>query len=90
MFPTSKLWYKAFALPLPGKYAKMFESAMVHFLWIKKLEKLKLDEINILFYWEDLICPVSLRRVEKFKNSRRNIFRVGKYVYVLGGLKKVV
>ena len=32
----------------------------------------------------------SLRRVEKFKNSRRNIFRVGKYVYVLGGLKKVV
>ena len=31
-----------------------------------------------------------LRRVEKFKNSRRNIFRVGKYVYVLGGLKKVV
>ena len=31
-----------------------------------------------------------LRRVEKFKNSHRNIFRVGKYVYVLGGLKKVV
>ena len=31
-----------------------------------------------------------LRRVEKFKNSLRNIFRVGKYVYVLGGLKNVV
>ena len=31
-----------------------------------------------------------LRRVEKFKNSHRYIFRVGKYVYVLGGLKKVV
>ena len=33
---------------------------------------------------------IPLRRVEKFKNLRRNIFRVGKYVYVLGGLKKVV
>ena len=32
----------------------------------------------------------SLRRVEKFKNLCRNIFRVGKYVNVLGGLKKVV
>ena len=31
-----------------------------------------------------------LRRVEKFKNLRGNIFQVGKYVYVLEGLKKVV
>ena len=35
-------------------------------------------------------CDQTVRRVEKFKNLRRNIFRVGKYVYVLGGLKKVV
>ena len=36
--------------------------------------------------------PSAVRRVEKFKNWRRNIFRVGKYVYVYvpGGLKKVV
>ena len=33
--------------------------------------------------------PVVVRRVEKFKNWRRNIFRVGKYVYIFGGLKKV-
>ena len=32
-----------------------------------------------------LVC-----RVEKLKNLRRNIFRVGKNVYVLEGLKKVV
>ena len=32
----------------------------------------------------------TFRRVEKFKNLRRNIFRAGKYVYVLGRLKKVV
>ena len=32
----------------------------------------------------------TVRRVEKFKNSRGNIFRMGKYVHVLGGLIKVV
>ena len=38
--------YKASALPLPAKHAKKFESAMFRFLWIGKLEKLKLDEIK--------------------------------------------
>ena len=46
IFATSKLWYKASALPLPAKFAKQFESAMYRFLWIGKLEKLKLDEIK--------------------------------------------
>ena len=46
VFATSKLWYKASALPLPMKFAKQFESAMFRFLWIGKLEKLKLDEIK--------------------------------------------
>jgi hypothetical protein len=46
LFATSKLWYKASALPLPLKYAKKFESAIFRFLWIGKLEKLKLDEVK--------------------------------------------
>ena len=46
IFATSKLWYKASALPLPAKFAKQFESAMYRFLWIGKLEKLKLDEVK--------------------------------------------
>ena len=46
IFATSKLWYKASALPLPAKYAKKFESSIFRFLWIGKLEKLKLDEIK--------------------------------------------
>ena len=46
IFATSKLWYKASALPLPNKFAKKFETAMLHFLWIGKLEKLKIDEIK--------------------------------------------
>ena len=46
IFATSKLWYKASALPLPTKFAKKFESAIFRFLWIGKLEKLKLDEIK--------------------------------------------
>ena len=46
LFSTSKLWYKASALPLPAKFAKQFESAMFRFLWVGKLEKLKLDEVK--------------------------------------------
>jgi hypothetical protein len=46
LFVTSKLWYKASALPLPFKFAKKFESAMFRFLWRGKLEKLKIDEIK--------------------------------------------
>ena len=40
IFATSKLWYKASALPLPCKYVKKFESAIFRFLWIGKLENL--------------------------------------------------
>ena len=39
LFATSKLCYKASALPLPPKYAKKFESAIFRFLWSGKLEK---------------------------------------------------
>ena len=46
MFATSKLWYMASALPMPSKYVNQFESAMFRFLWIGKLEKLKLDEVK--------------------------------------------
>ena len=46
LFATSKLWYKASAIPLPFKFAKKFESAIFRFLWIGKLEKLKLDEVK--------------------------------------------
>ena len=46
MFATSKLWYKASALPLPIKFVKKFEAAMIRFLWIGKLEKLKIDEVK--------------------------------------------
>ena len=46
IFPTSKLWYKASALPLPIKFAKKFESLMGSFLWLGKLERLQIDEIK--------------------------------------------
>ena len=46
IFATSRLWYKASALPIPPKFAKKFESAMTRFLWVGKLEKLRLDEIK--------------------------------------------
>ena len=61
VFATSKLWYKASALPLPVKFAKQFEAAMVRFLWIGKLEKLKIDEIKnpVLCGGLNLPCIVS-------------------------------
>ena len=61
IFATSKLWYKASALPLPVKYAKKFESAMVRFLWIGKLEKLKIDEVKnpLLSGGLNLPCVIS-------------------------------
>ena len=46
IFGTSKLWYKASALPLPARFAKQIQSAMYKFLWMGKLEKLKIDEIK--------------------------------------------
>ena len=61
IFGTSKLWYKASALPMPNKYAKKFESAMNKFLWIGKFEKLKLDEVknSLLMGGLNLPCVVS-------------------------------
>ena len=46
LFATSKLWYKASALPVPTKYSKKFESLMGRFLWAGKLERLQIDEIK--------------------------------------------
>jgi exonuclease III len=46
VFATSKLWYKASAIPLPERYAAKFESEMIRFLWRGKLEKLALDEVK--------------------------------------------
>ena len=54
---TSKLCYKASALPMPTKYAKKFESAIFRFLWIGKLDKLKLDEIKNPVLYEGLGLP---------------------------------
>ena len=61
VFATSKLWYKASALPLPVNFAKKFEAAMVRFLWIGKLEKLKIDEIKnpVLSGGLNLPCIIS-------------------------------
>ena len=61
LFATSKLWYKASALSLPVKFAKKFEAAMVRFLWIGKLEKLKIDEIKnpLLAGGLNLPCVIS-------------------------------
>ena len=46
IFATSKLWYKASALPLPVKFAKKFETLMGSFLWVGKLERLQVDELK--------------------------------------------
>ena len=46
VFVTSKIWYKASALPLPVKFAKKFESLMGSFLWFGRLERLQFDELK--------------------------------------------
>ena len=46
VFATSKLWYKASALPLPSKFAKKIESVIGRFLWVGKLERLQIDELK--------------------------------------------
>ena len=51
LFATSKLWYKASALPLPYKFTKQFEAVMFKFLWRGKLEKLKMDQEPFTIRW---------------------------------------
>ena len=46
VFATSKIWYKASALPLPVRYVKKFESLMGSFLWFGRLERLQFDELK--------------------------------------------
>ena len=46
VFATSKIWYKASALPLPAKFVKKFESLMGSFLWLGRLERLQIDEVK--------------------------------------------
>jgi hypothetical protein len=45
MFAQSKLWYVCQVLPLPGSYAKKFESLLSSFLFRGKPERLKLEEL---------------------------------------------
>ena len=45
MFAQSKLWYVSQVLPLPGSYAKKFESLLSSFLFRGKPERLKLEEL---------------------------------------------
>ena len=46
IFATSKIWYKAQAIPLPHKYTLLIEKQIRIFLWQGKLEKLALDEVK--------------------------------------------
>ena len=45
IFASSKLWYKAAVLPLPGSVAKDLEISIGKFLWKGKLERLTLVEL---------------------------------------------
>ena len=45
IFATSKLWYKASALPLPEMWARKFEAEVRKFLWAGRLEHLALEEV---------------------------------------------
>jgi hypothetical protein len=45
IYVCSRLWYKAQALPLPGRVASQLETLMFRFLWRGKLEKLALQEL---------------------------------------------
>ena len=45
IFATSKLWYKASALPLPEMWARKFEAGVRKFLWAGRLEQLALEEV---------------------------------------------
>ena len=46
VFATSKIWYKASALPLPTKFVKKFQSLMGSFIWLGRLERLQIDELK--------------------------------------------
>jgi hypothetical protein len=48
LFATSKLWYKASALPLTSAFSRKFESLMGRFLWAGKLERLQIDALKNL------------------------------------------
>ena len=43
---TSKLWYKASALPLPRPFSKKFKSLMGKFLRAGKLERMQMDKLK--------------------------------------------
>ena len=57
VFATSKIWYKASALPLPVRFAKKFESLMGSFLWFGRLERLQFDELKNPFLSGGLAVP---------------------------------
>ena len=70
LFATSKLWYKASALPLPVKFAKKFEAAMVKFLWVGRLEKLKIDEIKNPYLLGGLNLPCVISKADSLMLSQ--------------------
>ena len=57
VFATSKIWYKASALPLPVRFAKKFESLMGSFLWFGRLDRLQFDELKNPFLSGGLAVP---------------------------------
>ena len=88
LFATSKLWYKASALPLPAKFAKKFESSMVKFLWVGRLEKLKIDEVKNPYLSGGLNLPCVISKADSLllcqvcrmlKNSASNEYKHMKY-----------
>ena len=64
LFATSKIWFKASAIPLPAKFAKQFESALFRFLWIGKFEKLMLDEVKNLTLSGGLNLPCIISKAD--------------------------
>ena len=70
LFATSRLWYKASALPLPVKFARKFEAAMVKFLWVGRLEKLKIDEMKNPYMFGGLNLPCVISKADSLMLSQ--------------------
>ena len=75
--------YKASALPLPKKFAKKFEAAMFRFLWIGKLEKLKIDKIKNSLLLGGLNLPCVLSKDDSlFLSQTCRLLKEPEYIHV--------